>query len=186
MVDEIHWHIAQAQERLQHTMEQKQAIEHYRKSYSQYFAHLGIDTDLSGRCIAEIGPADVPGLFYCVGTEKSFVVEPMPSDILPTLGVKVRKAKAENVDYSKVDEVWLFNVLQHVQDPQKIVQKVKKAKRVRWFEPVDQGTDACHLHNLTHDMFIEWFGMSNRYIARPDVQAFHTATCSYGVYDNVR
>ena len=106
MVDETAWDKAQEAERLQHNMEQKQAIEHYRKSYAQYFAHLGIDTDLSGRCIAEIGPADVPGLFYCVGTEKSFVVEPMPSDILPNLGVKVRKAKAENVDYSKVDEVW--------------------------------------------------------------------------------
>jgi len=35
-------------------------------------------------------------------------------------------------------------------------------------------------------MFIEWFGVSNRYIARPDVQAFHTAPCSYGIYDNVR
>jgi hypothetical protein len=185
-MDLTKWDMAQIAERQQHTMDAQNAIEHYAKSYRQYFEHVGINPDVTGKVIAEIGPADIPGLYYCQGTDKSFVVEPMPSDILPTLGVKVRKAKAENVDYSKVDEVWLFNVLQHVQDPEKIVQKVKKAKRVRWFEPVDQGTDACHLHNLTHEMFIEWFGVSNRYIATPDVQAFHTATCSYGVYDNVR
>jgi hypothetical protein len=180
------WDMAQLAERQQHTMETQMAIEHYRKSYRQYFDYVGINSQVGGKIIAEIGPADIPGLYFCQGTENSFVVEPMPSKILPTLGIKVRKTKAERVDYSKVDEVWLFNVLQHVEDPYKIVEKAKKAKVVRWFEPVDQGTDACHLHNLNHEIFIYWFGFSKCYFAKPNVEAFHTAPCSYGVYGDIR
>jgi len=180
------WDMAQIAERQKHTMDMSDAIRHYNISYTQYFNFLGIDRDIKGKVIAEIGPADIPGLYYCKGAQNSFVIEPMPSDILPKLGIKIRKTKAEKIDYSKVDEVWLFNVLQHVENPSLIVQKVKKAKVVRWFEPVEQGTDACHLHNLTHEMFVDWFGVSNWYTAKSDVQAFHTAPCSYGIYGNIR
>lgn len=185
-MDMTAWEKAQIAERQQHRMDVNDAIKHYAESYRQYFEYVGINSDVTGKVIAEIGPADIPGLYYCQGTEKSFVVEPMPSEILPTLGIKVRKMKAEKIDYSKVDEVWLFNVLQHVEDLYKVVEKAKKSKVVRWFEPIYQGTDACHLHNLTDDMFMGWFGHSNRYIAKPDVKAFHTATCSYGVYGDIR
>lgn len=185
MVDLKVWKVAQIAERKQHKLDLVSAIEHYRKSYAQYFEYLQIDPNINGRIICEIGPADVPGLYYCTDTSNSFVVEPMPSEILPRLGINIIKKRAELLDFSQVDEVWLMNVLQHVVDPDKIVQEAKKARVVRWFEPVNQGTDACHLHNLTHEMFEKWFGISNRYIAKPKTEAFHLASCSYGIYDNI-
>ncbi len=180
------WMIAQEAERRAHYLGRDEAIKHYLFSYAQYFKWLVIDTDLQGKTIAEIGPADVPALVFCSNRGKSFIVEPMPSDILDSFGLTVVKEQAEVIDFSDVDEVWLFNVLQHVYDLDIVIENVKMAKAVRWFEPVNQGTDECHLHNLTHEMFKEWFGESNVYKADPNAIRFHTAECSYGYFQSAR
>ena len=182
----IEWENAQKAERLKHNLSNKEAIKHYILSYAQYFKWLGIHPFLGGKVIGEVGPADVPALAFCIETDNSFVVEPMPSDILQTFGLFVIKHPAEQVDFTMCDEVWLFNVLQHVEDLEGVVSSVKKAKAVRWFEPVNQGTDECHLHNLTHEMFKDWFGVSNVYKANPDAVNFHTAECSYGYFQSAR
>lgn len=180
------WLMAQEAERRAHTMSRDEAIRHYKQSYVQYFHWLNIDRNLNHKTIAEVGPADVPALAFCVNIGDSFVVDPMPSDILDSFGFRTVKHPAETFDFSECDEVWLFNVLQHVYDLEGVIEAVKMAKAVRWFEPVNQGTDDKHLHNLTHDMFKDWFGVSNVYPANPNANCFHTAECSYGYFQSVR
>lgn len=70
-------------------------------------------------------------------------------------------ACAEDYDAGEFDEVWIYNCLQHVKDPMRILQNASRiGKRVRIFEwtfiPPYQG----HLHMLTPSMlkmpFANW------------------------------
>lgn len=178
------WLAAQAAERKFHNEEFQTGFMHYGQSYAQYFKHLGIETDLRYKNIVEIGPADFPALAYCnnVGAA-SMIIEPMPSEYLYKFRILVCTTVAEDC-YYKADEVWLFNVLQHVMDPHKIVERAKKqADVIRFFEPINYGIDECHLWNLATDMFKEWFGdCVQHYPGGQQVINFHTHECAYGVW----
>lgn len=143
-----------------------------------------MEFDLKGKVIVEVGPADFPALAYCynIGVG-SLIIEPMPSAHLKASGIPVLEAMAEDVVY-QADEVWLFNVLQHVIDPYAIVERAKKqAKVIRFFEPIDYGIDECHPWNLTEKMFREWFGDCVKlWAAGQDVKNFHTWQCAYGTW----
>lgn len=178
------WRAAQEAERRFHNETFEQGLQHYRESYAQYFKHLGIDYDLKGKNIVEIGPADFPALAYCHNLGKDcLIIEPMPSEHLKRFNIPIITDLAEDAEYT-ADEVWLFNVLQHVIDPGKIIERAKKqASVIRFFEPINYGTDDCHLWNLTFDMFKEWFGNAvQHYPAGQPVKNFHTWECAYGVW----
>lgn len=185
MVTKEVWDKAQIEERKFHTEGFHEGREHYGLSYEQYFKYLGIEYDLQGKNIIEIGPADFPALAYCKNLgEGCAVIEPMPSENLKLSGLKIINAMAEDVEYD-ADEVWLMNVLQHVIDPTKIVERAKKqSKVIRFFEPVNYGIDVCHPWNLTLDMFTEWFGIENvnYYPFNKEAFRFHTWECAYGVW----
>lgn len=178
------WQQAQENERKFHTMNKEQGIKHYEKVYQQYFKYLNIDTDLKNKVVCEIGCADFPALHYCKNIGASFIIEPMPSEILKTFGIRLETFLAENVDFAGVDEVWLFNVLQHTMSPDEIIKNCKKAKTIRFFEPINYGVDLCHLHNLTFEMFLNWFEVAKYYPANNNNNNFHTHECCYGVWIN--
>jgi hypothetical protein len=182
MVTNSQWQKAQIAERRFHTESFYDGYNHYEQSYRQYFQHLGI-LNVSDRVIVEIGPADFPALAYVQHAKGSMIIEPMPSEHLKRFGIPINTGMAEDVEY-EADEVWLFNVLQHVIDPHKIVERAKKqASVVRFFEPIDYGCDECHPWNLTEAMFREWFGDAVQiWEAGQDVVNFHTWKCAYGVW----
>lgn len=183
MVTHDRWQQAQLAERKFHNEDFETGKEHYGISYDQYFNYLGIDKDLKGKNVIEIGPADFPALAYCENLgEGCAVIEPMPSENLKLSGLRVIKDLAEDADY-EADEVWLMNVLQHVISPDMIVERAKKqSKAIRFFEPINYGVDVCHPWNLTMEMFKGWFGDVNYYPFNPGAFRFHTWECAYGVY----
>lgn len=184
MITKEIWQAAQHAERRFHNQDFENGFKHYADSYRQYFEHLDIPTDINGRNIVEIGPADFPALAYVTNRGKDcLIIEPMPSDYLKRFGIPISTDLAEDADY-KADEVWLFNVLQHVIDPHKIVERAKKqADVVRFFEPINYGIDECHPWNLTMDMFKDWFGDVAKYYPKGQpVKNFHTWECAYGVW----
>lgn len=75
-------------------------------------------------------------------------------------GVEFLNVKAEDMpDDTEFDEVWLYNVLQHTDDPHAILRKVVKMGRVvRIFEWIDLGVCPGHPQNLTEQMFLTHFG----------------------------
>ena len=178
------WINAQIEERKHHNLTKDEGVKHYAKSYENYFHFCGIDKNIKNKLIAEIGPADFPALAFCDNIGYSYIVEPLPSDILKTFGIGIVQKKAEELSFGQCDEVWLFNVLQHVEDPDKIVENAKMAKKVIFFEPINYGVDTCHLHNLTMEMFKDWFGDVNYYHKNDKATAFHTWECAYGVWKN--
>jgi hypothetical protein len=183
MVTKERWEAAQVEERKFHTEGFHEGREHYGITYEQYFKYLGIEKDLQGKNIVEIGPADFPALAYCENLGPNcLVIEPMPSENLKLSGLTILQDIAEEAVY-EADEVWLMNVLQHVIDPHKIVDRAKQqSKVIRYFEPVNYGTDVCHPWNLTKEMFEGWFGEVNYYPKNTTAVWFHTWECVYGVW----
>lgn len=187
------WKIAQIEERKQHDHNTVEfGLEAYRNGYRQYFEHLRVDhAQVIGKTIMEIGCADFPALYYITGYHKGIIVEPMPSDIMRKLisqkqvAIDIVTLPAEDYDFPKVDEVWLLNVLQHVIDPNVIINKAKAAASViRFFEPIGTPLDKCHLHSFTLDYFRSHFGVDavKHYVAEEGVKNFHTCNNAYGVW----
>lgn len=178
------WNEAQAAERNCHTFGEE-GFEHYREMYKIVFRFLGMGTDQHGKTILEIGPADFPALAYCQNY-KGIIVEPMISKPLNHF-VKANKVKlihypVEEIELPFADEVWLFNVLQHVIFPDLFVEKCKAVTEViRYFEPVDYPTSPHHPHTFTRIDFAEWFGLVNIYQGG-SVANFHQADCAYGTW----
>jgi len=178
------WENAQFHERKWHdknplTREQAEVY------YQGYFDHLDIDRDCKGKTIIEIGSADIPALSFCENV-KGIIIEPLPSDKLlltaKEKGIELIKLRAEDYYFPKVDEVWMFNILQHVINPDVIIQKSLVASNcVRFFEPIEFGTDRMHLHNFTMDYFKQFFQDVRRYERHEGLETFHKHQCAYGV-----
>jgi hypothetical protein len=196
MVTNEQWQAAQVAERKQHTLSRAEGYEHYMDSYRQYLDFVGFDLQkgTGTSIIVEIGPADFAALMY-MDVLQGVIIEPMPSAILrewidghPWIDLVTQPAENYKIEpIGNRIEVWLFNVLQHVIDPDAIIANCKYfASTVRFFEPINCGTDECHLHNLTIEMFKNWFGVENvnYYPPNPDAKNFHTHESAYGVWSN--
>lgn len=199
-ISELRWQEAQAAERRFHNEPKEVSIPKYKDSYRQYFEWLGIEQDLKGKSIIEIGCAHIPALYFCENYSPSIIVEPMPSSILRELVCEMNEREGlsppdiylanDVVEMLSNDlmkgrsEVWLFNVLQHVLDPDKVIENCKAwAKTIRFFEPVDQPISDCHPHAPTQADFKRWFGdVAKLYEGNPNAVNFHTANCMYGTW----
>jgi methyl coenzyme M reductase gamma subunit len=187
------WNEAQIAERKFHDdMPFDEGVAHYKDSYMQYFSHVGIDAnDLKGKSIMEIGCADYPAISYCNKSTYPFavIVEPMPSPYLHKIidgneKVLLIPFTVEDSELKSVDETWVFNVLQHVINPEKFIEKIKKVSKViRFFEPINTGLNECHPHTFTLEYFKEQFGdVVNHYPFNDKAINFHTWECAYGVW----
>jgi hypothetical protein len=57
----------------------------------------------------------------------------------------------------KYDEVWMYNVLQHVEDPEKIMLTAKKAaNRIRLFEWIDSPIEPGHPNTFDYNWFSKY------------------------------
>lgn len=162
----------------------------FRRAYECYFRYLGLTFEQGGKVIAEVGSGPYPAVGFCSDLF-GLIFEPLWFARLEELSSVETKERTirwyrhpveqEYVDWG-ADEVWIFNVLQHVIDPELFVSKCKQiAPVIRFFEPIDFGTSDCHPHTFTIDDFIRWFGHAERYKGGSD-EGFHTADCAYGTW----
>lgn len=188
MIERSKWELGQIEERRHHIFDEIEGRKHYKNSYRNYFHYLQINPDLQEKDIIEIGPADFSALDYCHNHGNCYIIEPMPSSLLRNTcdkaGFTLLTKPAEEIDFPKVDEVWLMNVLQHVLDPNIIIDKAKKASKIiRFFEPIEAGKDKAHHHEFTMGFFIGHFGDCVQYYeAGQGIHDFHTHQCSYGIW----
>lgn len=189
MIDPIskeRWFLAQQSERRCHALDFKEGFAHYREAYQNIFRYLGMETDQHSKIILEIGPADFPALAYC-SNYQGIIIEPMMSDHLVQFcglnEIELITTPAEETNLPDVDEVWLFNLLQHVIDPDLLIAKCKAASDVvRFFEPVDYPTCVYHPHTFSQDDFARWFdGCVQRYTDR--LARFFDNDCCYGTWE---
>jgi hypothetical protein len=118
--------------------------------------------DAKGRSILDIGGGPVSLLLKCVNIGYGKVIDPLKYPYW----IKTRYKQAE-IDYELIkgedleevgfDEVWIYNVLQHVIDPFLIIQNAQRAgKIIRLFEWLEIGEAPGHPHNLLEEQMNEW------------------------------
>lgn len=180
------WEQAQAAERTLHKMGFNEGIGHYYWSYRNYFKYLNIRLDQQGKSIMEIGPADFPALMFCENYA-GHIVEPMPSQFLDQIckyhRLPIHTTPVEHAELPQVDEIWLLNVMQHVIDPDKFIDKCKDAaKCIRFFEPINQPTCEHHPHTFDESDFARWYGSEVLMVYDEKLPGFFDDKCIYGVW----
>lgn len=188
-ISQERWKDAQIGEKQFHDMEPlESSYENYKNSYKYYFKYLGIDTNLDGKTIIEIGPAKFAGLLYCENYELSYIVEPTLYDGLDPYyegkNLEFIRELYEDCDSPMVDEVWIMNLMQHVKDPEALINKAKKfAKVIRFFEPIDLAINREHPFTFSESDFRRYFGDCVKTYTSIGEPGFHGAKCVYGVYN---
>lgn len=121
--------------------------------------------DLGGRSIVDIGGGPVSILLRCENFSRAIVVDPckFPNWIherYQLAGIEFVNQPGEKVTLNgKFDEAWIYNCLQHVQDPVRVIKKaISLARKIRVFEPLEVGIYPGHPHNLTKEDLDEAFG----------------------------
>lgn len=123
--------------------------------------------DMGGKSVLDVGGGPTSLLLRCKNV-RGKIVDPLP---MPTwvkaryaeCGIELSETKAEEMQESGFDEVWLYNVLQHVENPAKVVERVKRAGRVvRVFEWINIPADPLHPHSFTEASMTQLFGTQGR------------------------
>lgn len=124
--------------------------------------------DLKGASVLDIGGGAASILLKCINFESNTregalstsVIDPLPlpkwcKDRYETGGIFFKHLKGEDIkgdsDY-KFDEVWIYNVLQHTEDPAQILKNaLDVGKIIRIFEWVDMPIEEGHPIVLTEE-----------------------------------
>lgn len=120
--------------------------------------------DVSGKCILDIGGGPSSMLLKTINLKKGKVIDPIKYpdwtvDRYKSKNIHVVVDCGENVNDTGWDEVWIYNCLQHVIDPEKIIQNAKRAAPVlRIFEWIDIPAHEGHPHELTEELLNKWIG----------------------------
>lgn len=141
--------------------------------------------DVRGVSILDIGGGPVSMLLKCVNLGPAVVVDPIryPDwvyDRYRAHRVMFAHMNGEDINMGGFDEVWIYNVLQHCMDPEKIVANAKcAAPRVRIFEWLDIDPHPGHPQILRSDELDKWFG------AKGHVEDLDTNGCYGKSYSGV-
>lgn len=108
-------------------------------------ASLLLKTHNPGRLLAVVDPCPYPDW-----VEQRYAAK----------GIALHREEAETFRRKrKYDEAWIYNVLQHVRDPEAVITTASKmARRLRIFEWIDVPTDDLHAHRLTREALEGWIG----------------------------
>lgn len=96
-------------------------------------------------------------------------------------GIAYEIKMGEDIDETGYDEVWIYNCLQHVREPEKILHNARRAARMlRIFEWTDTPVSDGHPHTLTRLMLDKALGMNGT--AEIVREEGCVGRCYYGVF----
>lgn len=122
--------------------------------------------DLQGKSIVDIGSGPYSLLLKCVNFQ-GIAVDPLMASFPGWVkgryiehGVFPITAQGEKIDLiGDTDEVWIYNVLEHTYDPEKIIKNAKKiSKIIRIFEWLDTPPSIGHPQTLRREKLDLWLG----------------------------
>jgi len=122
--------------------------------------------DLQGKSIVDIGGGPVSMLLKAVGHHGSAVIDPCDypewiTDRYLDAGILFSKHRGEDITIKNYlcDEVWIYNVLQHTDSPETIIDNARRmASTVRLFEWIDIPAYLGHPQELKAQLLDEWLG----------------------------
>lgn len=118
--------------------------------------------DLGGRSVLDVGGGPVSLLLKTVNRGKAMVLDPCeyPAWVghrYGQAGIGYTHQPGETPLPQGYDEVWIYNVLQHTEDPEQIVANaVAAAPVVRLFEWINIPAHEGHPHMLQADLLDRW------------------------------
>ena len=130
---------------------------------------VGGEIDMQEKSVLDIGGGPMSMLLRCRNV-RGTVVDPIgwPSVVkhrYTCYGIELFQIEGEHANMlfrqghtePVYDEVWIYNCLQHVNDPAKVLENAKSLGRlIRIFEWLNTGSDVCHPHNLTTELLTKW------------------------------
>lgn len=122
--------------------------------------------DVQERSIIDIGGGPVSLLLKCRNRSRAVVVDPgdfplWVGDRYRYCGIDFWHGIAEDIDDDllRFDEAWIYNTLQHVIDPERVIAVARKqADIIRIFEWIDVPAYDGHPHSLSQDILDKWLG----------------------------
>tara|TARA_Y100001973_G_scaffold94019_1_gene145549 strand:- start:1002 stop:2234 length:1233 start_codon:yes stop_codon:yes gene_type:complete len=161
--------------------------------------HMGMDLekDFVGKVVLESGGGKFPAISFVKGLERAINVEPLydklsdfDKNYQEEKNIEVIVAPFEDIDCEEgtvVDEVWFFNVLQHVKSPGLQIEKAKSmAKTIRLFEPILTPVNNEHPWSFTLEWFEEYFpGLVKEFVPEEPLKykPFFGCRCAYLVWN---
>ena len=145
---------------------------------------------VAGKRIVDMGGGPVSMLLKTVGLAQGAVIDPLEFppwiyDRYKAQNIRTYCAPAEDADKiykaNSFDEVWIYNVLQHVHDPAKIIANAKHlAPVLRIFEWIDMPVYPGHPHSLTKESLEGWIGAPGNTTRLNESGCF--GRCFYGTF----
>lgn len=121
--------------------------------------------DAGRKDILDIGGGPTSLLLKTMNFKAAVVIDPCPYPKWVTAryraaGIDQIVDTAESMTWRKqFDEAWIYNVLQHVVDPELIIVNARAAAKViRIFEWIDRDTGIGHPHSLSREKLDSWLG----------------------------
>jgi hypothetical protein len=145
-----------------------------------YAERMGIevgkyDFNVHGKRILDIGGGPVSMLLKARNLRQGYVVDPLEYPVWTRnryglKGIAVYTARGEDADTlvlpHLLDEVWIYNCLQHTDDPEKIIANAKAlAPVLRLFEWIDLPPHPGHPQELTEESLNRWIGLQAGQVA---------------------
>ena len=132
--------------------------------------HTNYRIPLNGEKVLDIGGGPSSLLLKCENVQ-GVVVDPCDypewvEERYKACGIEYLPIKGEDMGYeNEFDEVWIYNVLQHVKKPKKIIENALRAgKIIRIFEWINIGVSKGHPHSFTKEQLEEWLGGKGKVI----------------------
>lgn len=158
-----------------------------------YLKKMGLQKNLQGKSITDIGGGVISMLLKCTNYNVSDVIDPIfstcPQWVLDRYyanGIIAVAKKAEDIKRHRVvDEVWIYNCLQHTEKPEQVIKNAKKfAKIIRIFEWINIPISEGHIHELTEDRLNQWLGGEGK--AETINESGAIGDCYYGIFKGDR
>lgn len=161
MISTERWQVAQQGERDFWTAEDRTRL--CAQLNALYVRELQITPEaVMGRAVLDLGGGPFPlGVVLAIPLSRLTVVDPLSTMFQPTDPPHVVRVTLPAEDYTgpMADEVWGYNVLQHVIDPGAVLAKARlhATQRVRWFDWVDTPIASHHPHSIKADWLVRDF-----------------------------
>jgi hypothetical protein len=137
----------------------------------------------------DVGGGPVSLLLKTEGFNYGAIIDPLPvpkwvEARYNSHGIAYTWQKAEDIVTGRsFDEAWMYNCLQHTEDPVKIAQNIRKtAKVIRVFEWINTEITKGHPHSFTAEQLDKMFGGEGK-VEMLNGEHGCYGRCWYGIFE---
>jgi len=135
---------------------------HYVYAHYMGITRLHWSFQVENKRIIDIGGGPTSMLLKCQDLQEGLVVDPIAypewtRQRYAVKNIRVIQAPGESITETGWDEAWIYNCMQHAEDPEEIIRRASIAAPViRMFEWIDVAPHPGHPHELTQQLLDKW------------------------------